>query len=107
MVLAMTGAIEDLRSHFSIGDVLAACRALDPRTQCVLDVQIERVSCSIPGFLSLMLRVTATTRLLDSSVSQVKLIMKTQPEHAVQRKIVEDSEVFKHEISFYRCIISI
>ncbi|KAF4518073.1 hypothetical protein B566_EDAN009617, partial [Ephemera danica] len=88
----MTGAIEDLRSHFSIGDVLAACRALDPRTQCVLDVQIERVSCSIPGFLSLMLRVTATTRLLDSSVSQVKLIMKTQPEHAVQRKIVEDSE---------------
>ncbi|KAF4518076.1 hypothetical protein B566_EDAN009620 [Ephemera danica] len=95
----------DLSQHVHVGDVLAACRGVRADVQAVLNVRVARTSDSVQGFTSLMLRVTATVRLHDSSTTEIKLVFKQVPLLENQREVVDSSGVFEKEITFYRDIV--
>jgi hypothetical protein len=98
----MAESAEDLKCLVHEGDVLAACRAMLPDVQALLEYRAERMSVPIPGFTSLMLRVIAKIRTKDLSTSELKLIYKRPPTIAKQLEVMGGSDLFEREVAFYR-----
>jgi hypothetical protein len=102
----MAESVKDLKSFVHEGDVLAACRAVLPNVQAVLEFHAESISPPFPGFASLILRVTATVRRKDLSTSEVKLIFKLPPIMAKQGELVAQAGLYQHEVDFFRYVVS-
>jgi hypothetical protein len=101
-LLQMAESVEDLKSLVNEGDVLAACRAVLPNIQALLDFRADRMSVPIPGLTSLMLRITARVRHCDKSTSEIKLIYKRPPTIAKQLEFMGGEMLFEREVAFYR-----
>jgi hypothetical protein len=91
---------EDLSHHVSFGDVLAACRAILPNVQDLIEFRAQRATSSVQGFTSLMVRVFAKVRHNDLSTSEVKLVVKLPSTIDTQREMM--GTVFEREALFFR-----
>jgi hypothetical protein len=98
----MTEIVEDFNNLVNEGDVLAACRAIMPEVHALLEFRAERMSVPIPGFTSMMLRVTAKVRTNDMSTSELKMIYKRTPTISKQLEMMGGDIMFKREIAFYK-----
>jgi hypothetical protein len=98
----MAESAEDLKSLVHEGDVLAACRAMLPDVQALLEFHADRMSVPIPGFTSLMLRITAKIRTNNQSTTAIKMIYKRTPTMAKQFEVMGGNLLFEREVAFYR-----
>jgi hypothetical protein len=80
----MTNNVENYNNLVHEGEVLAACRAMLPEVQTLLEYRAERMSVQVPGMITLMFRVTAKVRTNDMSTSEIKMICKRTPTLAKQ-----------------------
>ncbi|KAF4518072.1 hypothetical protein B566_EDAN009616 [Ephemera danica] len=87
------------------GEILAACRALYPTTNCVLHVETARATPTIPGLTSLMLRVSVTARMSDGSEVKIKIIYKRPAMIPKQLELLGNMELFEREVTYFRDVV--
>lgn len=92
----------ELTSLVSHGDVLAAVKTLHGQFTTLLDFSVSSATSSVQGFLSLILRVSATVRTVPDTVQQqTTFIIKRLPVMKEHLELILDTDFFYREIQYF------